>query len=149
MCPCRALTNGLFFRQIFRFYFYFLGILRSYGTPHFRRKNKNKKNQSWKARQGHVQHVCKISGSITLEKDVDIWTCVRLCTKITAWHRNYLVLGFSLCSILGVKIDLILVLWSQFFEFLRETLYKHALEHLEAAGPETKGSFIFLPTVNA
>ena len=43
-------------------------------------------------------------------------------------------------SILGVKFDFILVLRSQFFEFLRETLYKHALEHLEAAG---------LPTVNA
>ena len=41
---------------------------------------------------------------------------------------------------MGVKFDLVLVLRSQFFDFLRETLYKHALEHLEAAG---------LPTVNA
>ena len=40
-----------------------------------------------------------------------------------------------------------LVLRSQFFEFMRETLYKHALEHLEAAGPEKKVShFFFLPT---
>ena len=52
-------------------------------------------------------------------------------------------------SILGVKIDLILVLRSQFFEFLCETFYKHALEHLEAAGPENNGSFFILPTVNA
>ena len=49
---------------------------------------------------------------------------------------------------MGVKFDLILVLRCQFFEFLGETLYKHALEHLEAAGPEKKGYF-FLPTVNA
>ena len=31
------------------------------------------------------------------------------------------------------KIDLILVLRSQFFDFLRETLYKHALKNLKAA----------------
>ena len=37
-----------------------------------------------------------------------------------------------------------LVLRSQFFEYLRETLYKHALEHLEAAGPEKEmGRFLF------
>ena len=48
---------------------------------------------------------------------------------------------------MGDKFDLILVLRSQFFDFLRETLYKHALEHPEAVGPE-KRSF-FLPTVNA
>ena len=48
-------------------------------------------------------------------------------------------------SILGVKSDLILVLRSQFFDFLRETLYKRALEHLEAAGPEKKGSFFLFP----
>ena len=32
---------------------------------------------------------------------------------------------------LGVKYDLILVLRSQFFENLRETLCKHAFDHLE------------------
>ena len=53
-------------------------------------------------------------------------------------------------SILGDKFDLMLVLRSQFFDFFRETLYKHALEHLEAAGPEkNSGSFCFLPRVNA
>ena len=36
-----------------------------------------------------------------------------------------------------------MVLRSQFFDHLRETLYKHALEHLEAARPEKKGIFSF------
>ena len=53
------------------------------------------------------------------------------------------LLSFSLHSILSVKFDLILVLRSQFFDFLRETLYKHALEHLEAAGPEKKWVLYF------
>ena len=48
------------------------------------------------------------------------------------------LLGFSVYSILGVKFDLILVLRSRFVEYLRETLYKHALEHLEAARSEKK-----------
>ena len=50
---------------------------------------------------------------------------------------------------MSIEFDLILVLRSQFFDFLRETLYKDALEYLEAAGPEKNGSFFFLPTVNA
>ena len=58
------------------------------------------------------------------------------------------LLGFSVYSILGVKFDLILVLRSRFVEYLRETLYKHALEHLEAARSE-KQRFFFLPTVNS
>ena len=41
-----------------------------------------------------------------------------------------------------------MVLRSPFFEYLHETLYKHALEHLEAALSEKKGHFVFLPTVN-
>ena len=44
-------------------------------------------------------------------------------------------------SILGVKFNFVLVLRSQFFEFLRETLYKHALEHLKAAGSEKRAIF--------
>ena len=69
---------------------------------------------------------------------MDIWIFVRLSAKFTAWHR-----GVIKYSILGVKFDLILVLRSQFFELLRETLYKHALEHLEAARPEKKWSIYF------
>ena len=81
----------------------------------------------------------------TLKNGVDIWTFVRLSAKITAWHCNYLVLVYI--RYWALNFDLILVLSSQFFDFLRETLYKHALEHPEAVGPE-KRSF-FLPTVNA
>ena len=50
---------------------------------------------------------------------------------------------FSIYSILGVINDIILVLRSQFFEYLRETLYKHALEHLEAARAEKKWPICF------
>ena len=39
--------------------------------------------------------------------------------------------------------DLVLVLRSQFFEYLRETWYKHAFEHLEAARSEKKGKNLF------
>ena len=57
-------------------------------------------------------------------------------SKITYLHRNDLV--SSVASIFGVKHDLKLVLRSQFFEYLHETLnlYKPALEHLEAARSE-------------
>ena len=41
---------------------------------------------------------------------------------------------------MGAKYDLMLVLGSQCFEYLRETLYKHALEHPESARPGKKGS---------
>ena len=65
---------------------------------------------------------------------------------------------------MGVKFDLILVLRSQFFENLRETLHKHLEapgsgssrikreKHLRAPGSGTskkKRDIIFLPTVNA
>ena len=36
-----------------------------------------------------------------------------------------------------------MVLRSQFFDFLRETLYKHALEHLEAARMGKNGKLSF------
>ena len=72
---------------------------------------------------------------------------MRLSAKIPTWHRNYLVLVYV--RFLGVKFDLILVLRSHFFEYLCETLYKHASEHLEAADPENKWVFFSLPTVNA
>ena len=65
-----------------------------------------------------------------------------------AWHRNYLVLVcIRLCAF---HFDLMLVLRIQFFECLRETLYKHALEHLEAVVVQKKnGSFFSHSTVNA
>ena len=42
---------------------------------------------------------------------------------------------------MGVQFGVVLVLRSQFFDILRETLYKHGLEHLEAAGPEKRVFF--------
>ena len=67
---------------------------------------------------------------------MDIWIFVRWTCKNYAFES--LLLGFSVDSILGVKYDLVLVLRSQFFEYLRETLYKHALKHLEVAFPEKR-----------
>ena len=46
--------------------------------------------------------------------------------------------------IVGVTFGLTLVLRIQFFDFMRETLYEHALEHLKAGGPEKMGRFFFL-----
>ena len=64
---------------------------------------------------------------------------MRLSAKITAWHRNYLVLVYIRFP--AKQIDLILVLRSQLFEYSRETLYKPAFEHLEATRPEKNGQF--------
>ena len=79
---------------------------------------------------------------------MDIWTFVRYYAKITAWHRNYLVLVYS--RFWALIFYVVLVLRSQFFEYLHETLYKHVLEHLEAARPEKNiFFFLFLPAVKA
>ena len=48
-----------------------------------------------------------------------------------------LLLRFSMGSTLDVKFDLILTLHHEIFEHLPETLYRHALEHLEPARLET------------
>ena len=58
--------------------------------PTFPAKNKNKKTLT--VRQGHVKHVCKMSGP-TSQKwrgHLDLWAVN--VQKITASHRNYLVL---------------------------------------------------------
>ena len=53
--------------------------------------------------------------------------------------RFRIVIAWFQCSLdFGVKCGLLLVLRSQFFEYLRETGYKHALEHLEAARSQKK-----------
>ena len=62
--------------------------------------------------------------------------------KITGWYRNYLVLVYI--RFLGVKYDVILVLRNQFFEYLRQTLYRHALEHLEAARSENIYIYVYI-----
>ena len=52
-------------------------------------------------------------------------------------------LGLSKNS--GVKCDLILALLGQIFEYLRETLYRHALEYLQSACSEKNKNDVFPP----
>ena len=60
------------------------------------------------------------------------------------------LLRFSVDSIVGVKYDLTLALSTQFIEYLRETVCKHALENLEAGCSENNVYILFLlPRVNA
>ena len=95
-------------------------------------------------RQGQIK-TCVQNFRVYLPKTA--WTFGPLCgkrAKITTSHRNYLV--SVLIRFFGVKYDLIVVLRSQFFEYMRETLYKHALEHLEAACSEKNGEPYFPPT---
>ena len=94
---------------------------------------KEKKNTSSKACQWHIKHVCKISGSNAQKRLRNLDFRVVKCKNHALAS---LLLGFSIYSILGVKFDLLLVLRNQFFECLGETLYKNALEYLEATGPE-------------
>ena len=102
--------------------------------PTFSAKNKQtKKPASKKIGKGILNTCAKFQG-LTLKNGVDIWTFVRLSAKITAWHRNYLVLVYNRFWALNSTLR------TQFFDFLPETLYKHALEHLETAGPEKNGS---------
>ena len=76
------------------------------------------------------------------------WTFGLLCDtakkSLLGIVFTWTLLGFRFYSISGVQFDLILILRSQLFECLRETLYKHALEHLEAARPEKTHFFFFL-----
>ena len=76
------------------------------------------------------------SGSISDKRREHLGFCAIKCKNHGC--ESYL-LGFSVDSILGVKYDRILVLRSHFFEYLRLTLCKHALEHLEAARSEKIG----------
>ena len=70
-----------------------------------------------------------------------VWIFARLSAKITAWHRYYLVL---VCiRFFGSRFDLILVLRSQFFDFLRES-FTSMPWNLEAAGLEKNGPFFSL-----
>ena len=120
------------FRQIFGFW-YLLGYLGLSRDPIFPAKqNKNKKKHSQKARQGHIKHVCKKSGSISQKRRGRLHFCAIKCKNHGLASK---LLGFSVYSIFGVYYDLILVLRSQFFEYLRETLYKTYL------GAPGSGSF--------
>ena len=100
-----------------------------------------KRNKKIEQRLG--RGASKISGS-TFQKRRGHLDFSAVNCKITAWHHNYLVLAYI--QFRALKLDLILVLRSQFFEYLRETLYKQALEHLEAARQEKKRGKKNLPT---
>ena len=93
---------------------------------------------------GDTLNACAKFQGLALKNGVDIWTFVRLSAKIPAWFRNYMALGYI--RFWATKIDLILALRSEFFDFLRETLHKHALEHLNAAasGKKIVNFFFFL-----
>ena len=90
-----------FFSPDISVYVFFGGYLGLKG-PHIFGEER-KKQHSYNARQGPIKHVFKFQG-LTLIAGVDIWTFVQLSTKITAWHRNYLVsalirfLAFNLTS---------------------------------------------------
>ena len=150
MCPCRAFNECFFlFLVLFVRYLGFCICWDIWGLtrPHiFGEKMKQNKKHLRKARQGHIKHVCKISGSNSQKQRGHSNLYAVKCKNHGL--ASYL-LGFSIDSILGVKFDLILVLRSQFFQFSREIWCKHALKHLEAAGLEKKRVFFFLPTINA
>ena len=76
------------------------------------------------------------------------WAFGLLCGKVKKSRLGIVITWFSVYSILGDNYYLMLVRRSQFFEYLRETLHKHALEHLEA-GRSEKSEHLFLPAVNA
>ena len=72
---------------------------------------------------------------------MDIWTLVRYSARITAWLRNCLVLVYVRFRALNST-----QYWSYAVgasNILRETLHKHALEHLEAARSEKKNGYFF------
>ena len=79
----------LFFRHIW--VLYFLGYLGLKEIPHFQRKKK-KKNIREKLGSATL-NTCKISGSISQQRRGHLDFCAVKC-KITAWHRNYLVLVY-------------------------------------------------------
>ena len=148
MCPCRAFDEVFFLDFFFPsdiWVFVFFGGYLGLKKPHIFGEEKQKPIRK-RLGKGTLNTCAKFQG-LTLKKAVDIWTFVRLRAKITAWHRNYLVLVYI--RFWAIKFDLILVLRSQFFDVLHATLYKHASEHLEAAASEKNRSFFFFSTVNA
>ena len=78
-----------------------------------------------------MKSTCANSRGVSLENCVDIWNFVRW-TCVNYGFSSWL-LGFRVDLILGGKYDLILNLHSQFFDNLREALYKHPWRHLKAA----------------
>ena len=63
--------------------------------PHIFGEKKQEKNVYIRKRLGKgTLNTCAKFQGLTLKNGVDIWTFVRLSAKITAWHRNYLVLVY-------------------------------------------------------
>ena len=137
MCPCRAF-NECFFLCFFYssdiWGFVFFEDIWGLRQPIF--SSEKKTNIRKRLGKGTFNTRAEVQG-LTLKNGVDIWTFVRVSAKIMAWHCNYLVLVYT-SKYSNLNIDLLLVLRSQFFEFVSKTLYKHVLEHLGAAGPEKK-----------
>ena len=81
---------------------------------------------------GHKKRAQELRVCQNRRRQFDI--CAVNVLKTTALHRNHLV------SVLNRLWDLnMLVLSSQLFNYVGETLYKHALEHLEAGRLEKMG----------
>ena len=93
--PLPSLFTNVFFLFFFSspdiWVFDFFGIFGSYGIPDFQQK---KKKTFVKTRQGHIEHVCKISGSLSKT----VWTFGLLCRKVKMTRLGiliYLVFGFG------------------------------------------------------
>ena len=76
----------LVFRYLGGIFGGYLGLKR----PHISSEKKKEKRRT-RLGKGTLNTCAKFQG-LTLKNGVDIWTFVRLSAKITAWHRNYLVL---------------------------------------------------------
>ena len=94
-------------------------------------------------RRGVTEHVCKFSAPIS-KKRCEFCPIRAVNTQFfTALPCNRLVSVMG--STLDVKYGLVLVLRSHFFQYLRETFYRHALGHLQRMGSFTKKGGLFLP----
>ena len=133
-----------FFRQIFTcsFFEYFLDIWVLW-HPTFPAKKNKKNEEPIRKRLGRgTLNTCAKNFRVYHSKTA--WIFGLLCGKVQKSRLGIVITWFQWIFDSGVKFDLILVLRSQFFEYLRETLYKHALEHLEAARQEkNRGHFLF------
>ena len=94
MCPCRAL-NVFFVFFCFPPDFWVLYFWRCLGLkePHIFGEEKKKKSIRERLGRGTV-NTCAKFRALTRKNGVDILTFVRLSAKITACHRNNLVLEF-------------------------------------------------------
>ena len=108
--------------QIFVLYFGRILIVRDATFP--AKKQKIKQKSFVNGSPGAYITRAKFQG-VSLQTGVDIWTnCAVNVQKNTASRPHYL--ASVLMRFWAFKYDFMLVLRGQFFEYLRETLYKHA-----------------------